>query len=160
MFSFLKKENVTLCPEVHGKLLLNGTPLNNIEIIRSLNYIGEHEYTDSVISDSDGSFSFNSYSIKSRVPNKLFNESRIFQYIYADYDGKIYVIWKSKQPGYNVIFAYAKKLENMLCELSNPKVSFKFYDRTSSERSSLYEYSAHSICRWEDNFEISKVFND
>lgn len=160
MFDFFKAKKVDLCSKVYGRILQHGKPMTNLKVIRSLDYIGEHKYQDSTVSNGDGMFLFEPYSIKSRAPKRLFSETRVFQYIYVIYEGEEKVLWSAMQYGRDEIPAYSKKLSSMCCELSNPKVNFDFYGRASLERSSSSKFSAISICRWEDNFEISETFNN
>ncbi|SBS40089.1 hypothetical protein MSP8887_04179 [Marinomonas spartinae] len=160
MFNFLKSKEVSLCSKVYGRILLDGKPMLNLKIVRSLDYIGEHKYQDSTLSNEDGIFSFEPYSIKSRAPKRLFSESRVFQYIYVIYEGEEKVLWSTMQYGCDEVPAYSKKLSSMCCDLSNPKVNFDFYGRASLKRSSNSKFSAISICRWEDNFEISETLNN
>lgn len=159
MFGLLEKE-VSLCSEINGELFFHGEPLKNIKIVRSLNYIGEHEYTDDVLSDSEGRFHFNAYKIKSRAANRLFKESRVFQYIYLEHEGEKKYIWRARQSGADAIPELSEKLQAMYCELSDPEVRFNVNIKIISDTTFYAKYEAVSRCRWVDNFEISETFND
>ena len=59
MFSwFKKKKEVFLSPEVNGVVTDNGTPVANLEIIRSLIYIDEKIHRDTANTDQNGRFHF------------------------------------------------------------------------------------------------------
>ena len=80
MFSwFRKKKEVFLSPEVNVVVTDNGTPVANLEIIRSLIYIDEKIHRDTANTDQNGRFHFPKKTIFSSIPNKLIVENRISQ---------------------------------------------------------------------------------
>lgn len=155
MFGMFKKQQVDLCSKVQGQLFINGDPAKGIRVHRILTYSGEQEFSDSTVTDSEGCFSLPKYSILSRKPNKPFFESFTHQYIYAEFDGNKSLIWFAKHRGKDELDSFAKKLGNIIGDLTDPEVQFEFNSGVSKVK-----YFANSRCRWDADFDIVEVFED
>ena len=149
MFSwFRKKKEVFLCPEVNGVVTENGTPVANLEIIRSLIYIDEKVRRDIATTDEDGRFHFPKKTIFSSIPNKLIVEHRISQEIFIEKGSTLIPLWVANQSSITEIPEYSKKLAFLECELTNKRVDFEFKKNNNEH----LNYVASSICRWETDY--------
>ncbi len=149
MFSwFRKKKEVFLSPEVNGVVTENGTPIANLEIIRSLIYIDEKVRRDIATTDEDGRFHFPKKTIFSSIPNKLIVENRISQEIFIEKGSTLIPLWVANQSGIKEIPEYSKKLAFLECELTNKRVAFEFKKNNNKH----LNYVASSICRWETDY--------
>lgn len=157
MFSwFKKKKEVFLSPEVNGIVTKNGTPVANLEIIRSLIYIDEKVHRDTVYTDQNGRFHFPKKTIFSSIPNKLLVENRVSQEIFIEDCDTLIPLWIATQSGIDEVPEYTKKLSLLNCEITNPHVVFEFRNQKNIQRS----YVAQSICRWEEDFLPYKLLKD
>ena len=149
MFSwFKKKKEVFLSPEVNGVVTENGTPIANLEIIRSLIYIDEKVHRDTASTDQNGRFHFPKKTILSSIPNKLIVENRVSQEIFIENNDALIPLWIATQSGIDEVPEYSKKLSLLNCEITNPHVVFEFRNQKNIHRN----YVAQSICRWEEDF--------
>ncbi|WP_343224224.1 DUF6795 domain-containing protein [Pseudoalteromonas sp. CNC9-20] len=155
MISIFRKHKIVLCSRVSGQLLINGLPANKVRVRRILTYSGEQEFSDSTVTDSEGCFSLAKYSILSRKPNKPFFDSFTHQYIYAEFDGNKPLIWFAKHRGKDELDSFAKKLGNIIGDLTDPEVQFEFDSGVSQVK-----YFANSRCRWDADFKVLEVFQD
>lgn len=157
MFSwFKKKKEVFLSPEVNGVVTENGTPIANLEIIRSLMYLDEIDRRDTAITDADGRFHFPKKTIFSSIPNKLIVENRISQEIFIENNDILIPLWIATQSGIDEVTEYSKKLSILNCEITNSHVVFEFRNQKNIHRN----YVAQSICRWEEDFLPYKLLRD
>ena len=157
MFSwFKKKKEVFLSPEVNGIVTKNGTPVANLEIIRSLIYIDEKVHRDTVSTDQNGRFHFSKKTILSSIPNKLIVENRVSQEIFIENNDALIPLWIATQSGIDEVPKYSKKLSLLNCEITNPHVVFEFRNQKNIHRN----YVAQSICRWEEDFLPYKLLKD
>ncbi|QBJ62448.1 DUF6795 domain-containing protein [Pseudoalteromonas sp. DL-6] len=157
MFSwFKKKKEVFLSPEVNGIVTKNGTPVANLEIIRSLIYIDEKVHRDTVSTDQNGRFHFSKKKILSSIPNKLIVENRVSQEIFIENNDALIPLWIATQSGIDEVPEYSKKLSLLNCEITNPHVVFEFRNQKNIHRN----YVAQSICRWEEDFLPYKLLKD
>ncbi len=149
MFSwFKKKKEVFLSPEVNGVVTENGTPIANLEIIRSLIYIDEKVHRDTASTDQNGRFHFPKKTILSSIPNKLIVENRVSQEIFIENNDTLIPLWIATQSGIDEVPEYSKKLSLLNCEITNPHVVFEFRNQKNIHRN----YVAQSIFRWEEDF--------
>ena len=149
MFSwFKKKKEVFLSPEVNGVVTDNGTPVANLEIIRSLIYIDEKVHRDTASTDQNGRFHFPNKTILSSIPNKLIVENRVSQEIFIESENTLIPLWVANQSGIKEIPEYSKKLAFLECELTNKRVAFEFKKNNNEH----LNYVASSICRWETDY--------
>ncbi|MBE0359723.1 carboxypeptidase-like regulatory domain-containing protein [Pseudoalteromonas aliena] len=149
MFSwFRKKKEVFLSPEVNGVVTENGTPIANLEIIRSLIYIDEKVRRDIATTDEDGRFHFPKKTILSSIPNKLIVENRVSQEIFIESESTLIPLWVANQSSIIEIPEYSQKLAFLECELTNKRVTFEFKKNNNEH----LNYVASSICRWKTDY--------
>lgn len=144
MFGFLKKYDVHLCPEVHGRVLLKGKPLGNIEVFRSLTYGDDDEVLNKTLTDKEGRFSFDAVNIRSKKPGSMFDESSIRQVIDLDYKKENYLLWGGLVSEIKPNKLITDKLSKLLCDISSEE---KYFEFTSSDEDHLV-LGIQSICRW------------
>ena len=149
MFGLFKKYDVHLCPEVKGRILDHGKPVEGLIVKRWLVYVDEIEREDSVITDENGEFYFPEKNIKSKLPGRAFVENLTRQAIYIEYQGTKLPLWRATLFGYFKNSAFSKKLQDLNCDVNDPAVDFEFENPTGGLR-----HYANSICRWSDDFYI------
>ncbi len=130
-----------LCPEVKGRITLEGKPLANQKIERSLTY--EEEEVDSVYTDDDGNFTFEARTLKSKLPGSIFHEVRIRIIIVVNYNGEYYLLWYGTQQTRKTDIEFAKRFQNLNAELTNEEITHRF----ESPQCEL-GHNIKSICRW------------
>ncbi|TDT44365.1 hypothetical protein DES49_0467 [Halospina denitrificans] len=145
MFGFFKRYDVHLSPEVHGRITLNGTPLEEVQVSRELTY--GKEYLDRTTTDVNGRFYFAEKNIRSGIPGKLFNETRNRQVIVADYEGEKYLLWHTVTDSIEPHETLTQLLKSMDCELSNPE-KLQHFERHENPS---FTHNIHSICRWSED---------
>lgn len=145
MFGFLTRYDVQLSPEVKGRVTLDGKPLSDVEIYRTLTY-GE-ERLDRTRTDSDGAFRFPERNIKSRRPGRLFDETRVRQVVGLIYEDKNYLLWYTVPGGIKPSRSLSEKLGTLSCDLSSPEKEqvFDNYENPS------FPHGVSSICRWDNS---------
>lgn len=143
MFDFLKRYDVHLSPEVRGKITFEGTPMADLEVYRTL-YYGK-EYIDKTLTDSEGAFHFPAKDIKSGLPGKLLDETRVRQVVGVHYEGDNYLLWYTVLGGITPRGNLAEKLGSLACELTTPEKEhvFENYEKPS------FPHGVFSICRWD-----------
>ena len=149
MFGIFKKYDVHLCPEVKGRILDHGKPVEGLEVKRWLVYTDEIEREDSSFTDANGEFYFPEKNIRSKLPGRWFVESLTTQVIYVQVNEGTIQLWNATLLGRDPNSAYEKKLNSLNCDLKNPAVNFEFENPTGGKK-----FYARGICRWNDDFEI------
>ncbi|MCG6202832.1 DUF4198 domain-containing protein [Psychromonas antarctica] len=144
MFSFFKKYDVHLCPEVHGQITLEGKPIPNLEVIRGLTYGDDDELVDKAMTDEQGRFLFPEKNIRSRKPGSMFDESRRRQTIGVVHRGQQYVLWYTQSIGIEANKNLTDKLNYLNCDLNNSEEKIKIKNHEYPQGNHLI----HSICRW------------
>ncbi|MCG6202834.1 DUF4198 domain-containing protein [Psychromonas antarctica] len=144
MFAFLKKYDVHLCPEVHGRITLEGKPLPGLDVYRSLTYGDDDELLEKELTDADGRFSFPEKNIRSRKPGSMFDESSIRQIIDVDYDGKRYLLWGTLAIGIIPNKALSEKLMTLNCEIQSSDEKRRFPSIEYPQANHL----VRGVCRW------------
>ncbi|WP_339800839.1 carboxypeptidase-like regulatory domain-containing protein [uncultured Marinobacter sp.] len=142
MFGFGKKYDVLLFPEVSGKVVQNGAPVEGLKIIRSATY--DKNETQETYTNAEGVFSFPSWSIRSSTPGKAFVEDRLRQVIAAERGNEKFVLWyyvTGSTSGEQVI---QEKLGNLNCDLDDEELvhHFKIFENPD------FTHNIASICRW------------
>ena len=122
MFSWFKKYDVHLSPEIRGTIKLDGQPLANLTVFRELDYDGS--YTDSTNTNADGQFFFPAKNIRSRQPGNKLDQSTIRQVISLDYWGKTYVLWYTSTPSIEPHATFMKQLGDLQCDLNSPEQKY------------------------------------
>lgn|GEM_PF-837168 len=143
MGGLFKSYNVQLSPAVRGQVLKDGEPVPNVRIIRELTY--EKEYLDQTRSDGNGHFQLPAKWIRSRIPGRMFNETRIRQIIDAEKDGQSYLLWYTNTPSIAPEHNVVEKLDSLSCDLSNSEKLHHFRVAENPD----FTHDVYSICRWE-----------
>lgn len=144
MFSFFKRYDVHLSPEVHGRITLNDEPMANLEIFRELHY--GKEYLDNTLTDAEGEFYFPEKIIKSSIPGKPFDETRTIQVITVDYENRVYLLWHTATGSTEPRKVLVERLRRLDCDLGNTEIMqhFQMHENPS------FEHHIGGICRWTD----------
>lgn len=144
MFGFLKRYDVHLSPEVHGRITLDGEPMAGLTVYREMFY--EKRRVDTTNTDSDGFFNFPQKDIKSSAPGKLFGETHVTQVITVDYKEETYLLWRTSTSRIKPSAEITKKLGSLECDLTMPE---KLQHFPMAEHPS-FTHDVSSICRWTD----------
>lgn len=144
MFGLFKKYDVHLSPVVQGKVTLNGEPVSNQQVFRSLAYGDEGEQIDTTITDGAGGFYFPEKNIRSRRPGSMFDESKVRQIIVVERNSKKYLLWYSNTFGIEPAQAVSQRLLSLNCDLNNSEETFEF----PSIEHPKHNHFTYSICRW------------
>ena len=139
-----------LCPEVKGQASEKGKPLSNVKIERVLNFSDGKSVEDFTYTDNNGGFSLPEINIRSNQPAVPLAEIFTSQAIYLSYNNEEYCLWGSRLSGVKYREEYARKLRQLIADISNGKVLFKFQNKKTEG----YKFEALSICRWSDDFEV------
>ena len=143
---------VHLCPEVKGQVSENGQPLINAKIERRLRFSDGKYVEDFAYTDDKGGFSFPEVNIRSNQPAVPFAEIFTSQSLLLTHKSKEYCLWGARLPGFSFREEYAKKLGQLVADISSDKIIFKF-ENTKVEG---HKFEAVSIGRWNKDFEILK----
>jgi len=141
---------VHLCPEVKGQASVKGKPLSNVKIERVLNFSDGKSVEDFTYTDNNGGFSLPEINIRSNQPAVPLAEIFTSQAIYLSYNNEEYCLWGSRLSGVKYREEYARKLRQLIADISDGKVLFKFQNKKTEG----YKFEALSICRWSDDFEV------
>ena len=143
MFGILKKYTVHLCSEVRGNITLQGKPLPNIEIKRSLTYADE-EQIEVTKTDENGCFAFDEKLMKSKLPGNILHQPVVRQIVYLKHEDENYVLWYANQRGISPIPGYVSRLLKLNAELTTEELS----QEIENEEDLDYPHCTTSICRW------------
>lgn len=143
MFDFFKRYEVHLSPEVHGRITLDGKSMPNLKVMRAITY--EDEYLDKTETDEDGRFHFGEKNIKSRIPGRLFDETRTRQIVVVDFQDARYLLWHVVTSSIKPRKVLTEKLSHLNCDLNDPEEGHHF---TIAEHPD-FTHNIRSICRWE-----------
>ncbi len=143
MFELIKKHDVHLSPEVEGRVLKDGKPVEGLQISRSLTY--EEELIDRTTTDVDGRFYFPSKTIQSRLPGRPLTDARNRQIVYATENGQHFILWHYTTDSIEPEITVTEKLSALNCDLSDPEklYHFKWIEHPD------FTHDVISICRWE-----------
>jgi len=133
---------VHLCPEVKGRVTLEGKPLVNQKIERSLTL--EDEELDHVYTDADGHFSFVAKSLKSKLPGNIFYQTVVRIIVDMEFEGEIYNLWIGFQHGLKTPSEFKKHLLKLNAELSAEECKHHLVNPKKTSE----EHYVSSICRW------------
>lgn len=162
------KETIHLCPEVKGRIVLDGKPVEGVEILRQLAYNDDKLRKDTTYTDSNGEYYFPEVNIKRHPSRMSITHQQTRQVIIiVDEDKKYrkhiediyYRLWNVKHKGTKPTVSFTEKLGELNCDLSDPEVYFAFDNRQTLRNPNKYEYlnSGQTICRWQNNFKIDEV---
>lgn len=151
IFRFGKKTEIHLSPEVNGIVTLEGVPLGEMLIYRTLDY--DKEYRDETTTDEQGRFHFPAKVVKSRRPGNLLDETRVRQVIGLTFQEQTHLLWYHTPSGITERSSVSRRLGDMQCELTTPEKEVLFHNIDKPE----FPLSAFSICRWDDGLELSDL---
>lgn len=142
MFGFGRKYDVQLFPPVQGRILLDGSALPGVTVIREATY--DEAEIQETRTNHEGYFSFPAWTIKSRTPGKPLVEDRLRQVIIVNHQGSKYVLWyyvTGRIDGEKVV---AEKLQTLNCDLQNEEIDHHFQKVENPD----FTHNISSICRW------------
>lgn len=117
MFSWFKKTDLELSPEVNGILTLHGKPIAGAKILRRLTY-SDKEFNDSAITDEQGHFQLPVKTVKLRVSSMF--DTAVTQNLVVEYANKQTEIWTAGTTNTLNYDSIHKLLSDMTCELTSP----------------------------------------
>lgn len=163
LVDWFKKVDVHLCPEVKGRIVYQGEPVEGLKVLRQLVYNDLDVIKDEVITDVNGEFYFSEKNIK-LAKRKLGFQYRATHQIISIIDKEKkyrlwdkdhqYRLWEVTQPETSPIPNFMDKLKNMRCDLDNPEVIFDFAYDEKMAVDDYYHYYGLTICRWDSDFSI------
>ena len=133
LFDFAK---VCLFSEVNGRVLLNGKPMKNVQILRKTSFQNKKS-TEVTSTNEIGEFHFDAKYEKS-IAKFLPVEVVISQEIEAIHDSKHYELWKTTKRDYEENSELNGKAMNLVCDLSH-----------KPEYQTIGEHVIKSICSLE-----------
>lgn len=151
MFGFGKKTEVHLSPEVVGSVTIDGVPVENVRVYRTLDY--DKEYFEETTTNENGAFSFPKRTIHSSRPGKLMDETRVRQVIGVLHQGEKYLLWYHTPGGITERTAVTQRLGSLHCDLTTPEKELLFRNLEKPE----FPHAAFSICRWNDGLEMDEI---
>lgn len=134
--SFFDIGKVCLFSETHGEVVLNGKPVSNAKVIRSI--IWQHEtIEDEISTKQDGSFHF-APKFSNTISKFLPGETVISQEIKIYHESKEYEAWITTKRDYEENSELNGKPLNLVCDLADESTSKEVGVRV-----------VLGICRWE-----------
>ena len=143
---FFDAMEINLFSEMKGVVTLNGNPVAGAKIIRTAVSDSEKEYIDNTTTGLNGSFHFERMKISS-IFNLLPGQSRVFQKVIIEYEGKEYLAWdaitgisnKGELNEADVIGTDKEIDINMKCELTDKE----------KKKYGAYITVINGICSWD-----------
>ncbi len=123
---FLEKK--CLFSGVSGRLVDKGSPISNVELHRKVEY-REKLYEDSVITDEDGYFSFDSMWARPLVDD--IDQFVVHQYITAMVDEKEILVWRGGKLEPQEFSEVGYKVEDAICDVNNEAKAMKSSVKTN-----------------------------
>ncbi len=115
----LKAESAYAFSGFSGQLLFNGEPASNAKIIRKYRLqSSSDEQEDSVTTNNEGHFSFDSIAIKHRTPLFSSHDFLSHQDVIVEYQGENYDIWLGGKTEPGEYTEFGGKPKNLRCELT------------------------------------------
>ena len=114
LFDFVK---ICLFSEVNGVVTLNGKPVPDVEVVRTMRMGHNNIYTDKTTTDNQGHYRFAArftHSIRKIAPV----EPLIFQRMVFVYQSKEYLGWETDKRNYQINGELDVAI-NLVCELTN-----------------------------------------
>jgi len=140
--------------EVDGVVTMNGEPVQGAQVTRTGDHEEDKVYTDTVVTDAQGRFSFSPISTFSLRPIML--GTIIRQKITIKYQGMEYLAWKAKKKNnYRYGELNNEGVENpvkldLLCELTEAQ------DKKTVIEMKLRNVAVYGLCAWKDQFKDEK----
>lgn len=126
MFDFIKPYKLELSPEISGRIIKLGEPVENIEVslLTGLN----KSYEKSVFTDQDGKFYFQPIIQDMWLKPSPINTNVIGIQITAKFNGNNILLWLSHSG--LVLHDYIKdNLNNLECDINDPEFEYHFKNR-------------------------------
>lgn len=142
MFSWFKKTEVELSPEVNGTVTLHGKPIAGAKVLRYLTY-SEKKFNDSTTTDEQGRFQFPAKTVKLRVSSMF--DTAVTQNIVVEHANKRTEIWTAGTTNTLNYDSIRKLLSGMKCELTSPEMRLEI-PRTTLQSPTL---GVASTCSFE-----------
>jgi len=133
---------VHLCPEVKGRVTLEGKPLANQKIERILTF--EEDECDYVSTDEDGNFSFPAKSLKSKLPGNIFYQTVVNIVLVTKYSNDCFMLWHGSQLGLKTPSEFTTHLLSLNADLTTEEVKHHLVNPNKTSE----EHYIFSICRW------------
>ena len=159
MFGFFKRHTVEMSPEVRGRITEGGKPVSGLQVARSLIYEGYQkgkEHLEHTFTNDNGEFSFQPFTIKSRMPGDLFGQNfPVMQAIYIERGDQLFSLWsvsKVTEP----IEPLSKLMLRIEADLLNTEVQHLI---DASRFGGRARQSISSICHWQGEL-ISTYYNN
>ncbi|MBZ9611610.1 carboxypeptidase-like regulatory domain-containing protein [Rheinheimera maricola] len=119
MFSWFKKTEVELSPEVNGTVTLNGKPISGAKVLRYLTY-SDKKFNDSATTDEQGHFQLPVKAVKVKVSSMF--DTAVTQNLVVDHANKQTEIWTAGTTNTLNYDSIRKLLSSMKCELTSPEM--------------------------------------
>jgi len=159
MFGFFKRHTVEMSPEVRGRITEGGKPVSGLQVARSLIYEGYQkgkEHLEHTFTNDNGEFSFQPFTIKSRMPGDLFGQNfPVMQYIYIKRDNNLYKLWNTSKI-WEPIQPLSELLQQLNADLLNKKMHHEINTHGDEE---MARQVVISICPWQGEH-ISTYYNN
>lgn len=121
MMGLLKKEKVFPFSGFEGQLLFKGKPAAGAKITRSYELFKESA-SETIETDQEGHFSFESIEIPFRTPLLAPVEFLSFQDIFVDYNNKEFHIWTSSKRSKQEYAEFGGQRVKVKCEITKEPV--------------------------------------
>ena len=149
MFGFFKRHTVEMSPEVRGRITEGGKPVSGLQVARSLIYEGYQkgkEHLEHTFTNDNGEFSFQPFTIKSRMPGDLFGQNfPVMQAIYIERGDQLFSLWSVSK-----VTEPIKPLSDLLLQLNadlkNKEVHHEIDTYGDEEKA---RQVVISICHWQ-----------
>ena len=153
MFSWFKKTEVELSPEVNGIVTLHGKPIAGATVQRILSY-GDKEFNDNAITDVNGQFKLPVKTAKLRVSSMF--DTWVSQLLTVEHAEQNVKIWSTGATNTLTYGSVHQLLFSMQCELTSPEMKIGI-PRSNPQSPPLWLVST---CNFEhDNIIIEKELN-
>lgn len=117
MFSWFKKTELELSPEVNGTVTLNGKPIAGAKVLRLLTY-SDKKFNDSATTDEQGRFQLPVKAVKLKVSSMF--DTAVTQKLVVDYESRQTEIWVASNLNTLKYDSIYQLLSSMKCELTSP----------------------------------------
>jgi hypothetical protein len=119
MFSWFKKTELELSPEVNGTVTFNGKPIAGAKVMRLLTY-SDKKFNDSTTTDEHGHFRLPVKTVKLRVSSMF--DTAVTQNLVVEHANKQTDVWTAGTTNTLNYESVQKLLSSMKCELTSPEM--------------------------------------
>ena len=154
MFSWFKRTELELSPEINGTIKLNGKPVAGATVHRYLSY-GDKDFNDNITTDIDGRFKFPVKTVKIRVSSMF--DTWVSQLLIVESAKQKVKIWSTGATNTLTYNSVHQLLSSLDCELTSAEMKIGI-PRTNPLSPPLWLVSN---CNFEhDNIIIEKELNE